>query len=48
VLQVFVRGGTRAGRRIIKDERTPWDCVCGEHNPRFRANCGGCKKPRPE
>lgn len=47
MLQVSVRGGTGAGRRTLREQRSAWDCECGEHNPHFRLNCGGCRKPRP-
>jgi len=46
MLYTSVKGGTRAGWRIQREQRGPWVCICGEENPRYRVNCGGCKSPR--
>lgn len=48
MIYTSVQGGTRAGWRIQREQRSAWTCPCGEENPRYRVNCGVCRKPRSD
>lgn len=37
---------TNSPRRRVHPHHDPWDCECGEHNPRYRNQCGRCMKRR--
>lgn len=37
---------TNFPRRRVLTAHEPWDCECGEHNPRYRNQCGQCMTRR--
>jgi hypothetical protein len=44
-----VQGGTNAGWRTVREQRTDWNCPnCNARNRYYWVNCPSCLEHRPE